>query len=247
MVLKGNEYEVSIAKDGIEAIQKVKEHPPDLILLDIMMPGKESLEVCEWVKTNPKTRHIIIIMFKTRGSRAAGSEGSALERAIISPSRLSRPSFTGFPPEDFPGTKMLRIKKKPLNAKKILIADDNEDSRNILTSVLQPEGYEIYLAEDGIEALRKVGEDRPDLILLDIMMPGKNGFEVCESIRRDTEGGRISIIMISACVEPSFRENCLKAGADDYLPKPYDPSEALRRVRMLLDPPLFAADMAPHF
>lgn len=126
-----------------------------------------------------------------------------------------------------------------------MIADDNEDSRDILTSVLQREGYEISVAGDGIETLRKAGEDRPDLILLDLIMPGKDGFEICEAIRRDFKTGRIYIIMISASSERTFRARSLEAGADDYLAKPYDLAEALRRVRMLLDRPLLSADAAP--
>lgn len=127
-----------------------------------------------------------------------------------------------------------------MNPKKILIADDNEDTRNILTAVLQREGYEITLASDGIEALRKVSEETPDLILLDVMMPGKNGWEVCAALKSDAKASRIYIIMISTYSDQLSKERGFRAGANEYITKPIKPSELLRRLRIFLGPPLLA-------
>ena len=124
--------------------------------------------------------------------------------------------------------------KKPLNAKRILIADDNRDCRDILRMVLQNRGYQVTLAKDGTEAIREIEGHPPDLILLDVMMPGKNGFDVCAWVKKDPKISHTFIIMISAAGDPASRERGLKAGADDYLIKPLDPLDVILRIQRFL-------------
>jgi DNA-binding response OmpR family regulator len=123
----------------------------------------------------------------------------------------------------------IRRKRHPMS-KRILIVDDDPDSRTILTCILESDGYEVGVANDGFEALREIGDHPPDLVLLDVMMPGKNGFEVCESVKSNPKMSHITIIMISAKSDPISQEKALSLGASDYLTKPINPSEVLRRV-----------------
>lgn len=121
-------------------------------------------------------------------------------------------------------------------AKKILIADDNQDSCDILTMVLQGECYEVSIAKNGIEAIQKIGDHPPDLILLDVMMPGKNGLEVCEWVKKNAKTSHIFIIMVTASSEQSHRERGLSLGASDYITKPIVAAEVLRCMQKLLWP-----------
>lgn len=115
--------------------------------------------------------------------------------------------------------------------KTILIADDHEDILEIMQRYVSKEGYTPILAHDGEEAIRKFNEFDPILLLLDVMMPKKDGFEVCRQIR---ETSNVPIIMITAKGEDGDRIMGLDIGADDYIVKPFSPAEVMARIRAVL-------------
>ncbi|HVJ49342.1 response regulator transcription factor [Desulfitobacterium sp.] len=115
--------------------------------------------------------------------------------------------------------------------KSILIADDHEDILEIMQRYVNKEGYTPILAHDGEEAILKFIEYTPSLLLLDVMMPRKNGFEVCRQIR---ETSTVPIIMITAKGEDGDRIMGLDIGADDYIVKPFSPGEVMARIRAVL-------------
>lgn len=112
----------------------------------------------------------------------------------------------------------------------VLIVDDEYSGRQTLESVLDGDGYNIEMAENGFEALEKVRAIQPDVILLDIMMPGMTGFEVCEKIRSDPHVAEIPIIVLTALDDRDSLLNALKAGADDFITKPFDRYELRARL-----------------
>lgn len=114
---------------------------------------------------------------------------------------------------------------------KILIADDNKQISSILSEYAKKEGYEVVTALDGEEALRLFAQHSIDLILLDVMMPKKDGFEVCREIRR---ASTVPIIMVTARGEDFERIMGLDIGADDYIVKPFSPGEVMARVRAIM-------------
>ena len=114
---------------------------------------------------------------------------------------------------------------------KILIADDNKQITSILSQYAEKEGYEVETAEDGQEVLDKFDDESINLILLDVMMPKIDGFEVCRLIR---EKSMVPIIMITARSEDFEKIMGLDIGADDYVIKPFSPSEVMARVRAIL-------------
>jgi DNA-binding response OmpR family regulator len=113
----------------------------------------------------------------------------------------------------------------------ILIADDNKQITSILEEYAKKEGYTPHVAYDGREALRLFAQVKPDVVLLDVMMPGIDGFEVCREIRKTSN---VPVIMVTARGEDFERIMGLDIGADDYIVKPFSPGEVMARVRAVL-------------
>lgn len=110
---------------------------------------------------------------------------------------------------------------------KILIADDEAEIRDVLRLYLEKDGYEVTEAADGVEAMEKIRKEHPDLVILDIMMPGLDGYRVLRNIREDNN---IPVIMLSAKDSDADKILGLDLGADDYITKPFGPLEAVARV-----------------
>jgi len=119
-------------------------------------------------------------------------------------------------------------------AERILIVDDDRDSLKLIGLMLQRRGYEIVAAQSGTQALAKVESDMPDLIILDVMMPDLDGYEVCRSLRADPKTASTPIIMFTAKTRVDDKVAGFQAGADDYLTKPIHPAELTSRVEALL-------------
>lgn len=118
--------------------------------------------------------------------------------------------------------------------KKILVIDDNPSSLRLTRYTLEKKGYQIITASDGLEGLRKAREEHPDLIILDVMLPGLDGYEVCHQLRQKPETATLPILMISAKAHQDDKDIALRVGADDYLTKPVEPSTIVARVESLL-------------
>jgi K+-sensing histidine kinase KdpD len=117
---------------------------------------------------------------------------------------------------------------------KILIVEDNQENMDLLVYFLRPQGYEIVSVQDGLSALHKVEEGHPDIILLDIMLPKMDGYEVCGRLKKDPKTKFIPIIMLTALKELKDKVKALEVGADDFLSKPFENIELLARVKSLL-------------
>lgn len=116
----------------------------------------------------------------------------------------------------------------------ILVADDHAENRDLFQEVLATAGFNVLVAEDGAAALQKFKHSKPDLVLLDVMMPHLNGFEVCARIKADKETYLTPVVLVTALSAREDRITGITAGADDFLTRPVDNSELLARVRSLL-------------
>ncbi len=118
--------------------------------------------------------------------------------------------------------------------RKILVVDDSPTERKLMLGALEGKGYDVSIAEDGEGALAKAQGDRPDLILLDVILPKKNGFQVCRQLKTSPETQEIKIVLVTSKSQDSDRYWGLKQGADDYLTKPFDDEQLLACVRRLV-------------
>ncbi|MBE9563577.1 MAG: response regulator, partial [Proteobacteria bacterium] len=116
----------------------------------------------------------------------------------------------------------------------LLIVDDEKCGRTILEILLQPENYQLEFAINGEDALQKATELLPDLILLDIIMPKMNGFEVCKRLREHPKLAEVPVIMLTAISDRATRLKGIKSGADDFITKPFDKLELLARVNTII-------------
>lgn len=173
------------------------------------------------VELNSTAREVVSTIAKTL------NEKNRAERVSNNASQAA-----GLPSAPAPNTNDNAAVSQPNN---ILIVDDTETNRDILVRRLLREGYETDTAENGREALQKLAESSFDLVLLDIMMPVMDGYEVLQHIKTDPKLSHIPVIVVSALTETENFVRCIELGAEDYLPKPIDPVLLRARIRACLE------------
>jgi len=118
---------------------------------------------------------------------------------------------------------------------KILVVDDEPHIVNLIKLTLTSDKYEIFSAYSGTEALKLAKQIKPDLIILDLMMPNIDGYEVCENLRKDPKTSELPIMILSAKSQLVDKFKSINVGADDYMTKPFDPEELIKRVKINLN------------
>lgn len=134
---------------------------------------------------------------------------------------------------------MAKTASKAKKQAKILIIDDDPDLIDATTMVLENKGYKVISALNGDEGMKKVREAKPDLIILDVVMPGKDGFAVCEMLKGDPQLGKIPVIMLTAFAQMKEQTSVsvsqgMTCEADDYVDKPFETVDLLKRMERLL-------------
>jgi len=122
-----------------------------------------------------------------------------------------------------------------MDKKRILIVDDEEDILKVLRFRLEANNYEVLSASDGQEGLNKARSEKPDLIILDLMLPKLDGYRVCRMLKFDESYKAIPIIMFTARAQTSDKELGMEMGADAYIPKPFEPEVLLGKMKELLE------------
>ena len=117
----------------------------------------------------------------------------------------------------------------------VVVADDDPITRELVVFRLEADGHECVAVENGADALAAIRKRVPNLVILDVNMPGMSGFDVCRQLRAEPDLGRLPIIMLTASVQSGDVTQGFGSGADDYLVKPFNPRELSERVRALLD------------
>jgi two-component system cell cycle response regulator len=248
------EYEVIRASSGNEALKKVADTLPEVILLDIMMPEMDGFEVTRRLKTDPKTSHIPIIIItaltETKDKLKALEAGA--EEFISKPvnttelrARIKSMLRLGQYREQLDIRSQLKesfacsdAREEPVrgatDAPLVLLVEDNARDIKLIQSHLHGLPYRVTVAASGEEALLRVEREKIDLVLLDILLPGQDGFEVCQSIRNMEQARNIQIVIITCLNDLENRLRGIELGADDFLVKPINARELTGRINILL-------------
>ncbi len=229
--------EANTAETGVELAQL---HKPDLILMDIELPGISGLEATQRIRQTPELRGIPVIALSANAMAedkdkafAAGCDDYITKPIDIKSfpktiqRHLPKPTERKRVPELAGASELVR-------GHRLLVVDDDPLNIKLLAAQLVSKGYQVATACDGRAALNRVATDPPDLILLDIMMPGIDGYAVTRRLKANPETKDIPIILVTALTGDDEKERGLDAGADEFINKPVNYPELEARVKSLL-------------
>ncbi|MCX6307984.1 MAG: response regulator, partial [Bacteroidia bacterium] len=235
-ILQEGGYRMQIARNGIEAIQQIGQFLPDAMILDLMMPGMDGFEVLKTLRDEERTAHVPVLILTAK--HITKEELRFLKRnnihQLVQKGDINRKDLMKAI-EDM-AFKVVKAPDVPIQIRKskptILIVEDNPD--NMLTAkALLSDDYEVLEAIDGNEALQMTKLYLPDLILMDIELPGVDGVEAFRIIRNDVRLQKIPIVALTASAMTSDREAILAYGFDGYIAKPIDDilfSETIKNI-----------------
>jgi signal transduction histidine kinase/CheY-like chemotaxis protein len=233
----GTGVEVLSAESGEQALELVKDRTVDLLITDMVMPGVTGLELIEKMQSHPGGRPAYIALMTAYDVPGLKETARRLKvndviNKPIRPERICQ--IIGKAIEEL-GHEPITQAQPAKSQLKILVADDVPDNIALLTRYLENEGYSCLSAADGVEALARTRAEMPDLVLLDVSMPVKDGFTALQELRSDLTISHIPVIILTAArIEPMDMQYALSIGADDYITKPFDRRELLARIRTRL-------------
>lgn len=232
-------YAASWERDGEAGLRAMREVAPDMVLLDIVMPKKDGYEVLEAMQKDDALASIPVMVISNSGQPIEIKRIMELGvkeyivKAQFSPvevlAKMRKYLDTAAPAE-----KTQAVKRKSSDVR-ILIVEDDPFLSSIAAVRLEQEGYKVSVATDGERALSLLEKEIPDLVLLDIVMPGINGWDVLKAIKANERCKNVSVIMFSNLGQEHEIEDGKKLGADDFLVKAkFTPREVLEKIQGLL-------------
>ena len=230
-VLRQDGFRVEAAFGGRDGLLAVRREHPDLIVLDTVMPGMDGFKMYRRLQTDPALSGIPVLFMTV-----AGPAGRPLSPPVAGGAGV------GFLPKPFSAEALLQHIDAVLAASqavvadpapeqtvpRVLIVDDTHSLVRLAERALHKEGLDVITAFDGLEGLRKAKDEKPDLIILDIVLPELDGFQVLELVRQQSS---VPVIMLTSDNEAEAVQTSLRLGADGYLVKPVTTTELLARVR----------------
>lgn len=243
-------YSVRTAPSGEHALWTATQRPPDLILLDVRMPGMNGFDVCRCLKQQAAIATVPVIFISAASDpddRIAGFEAGGVDfisKPLVESEMLAR--VKTHITMALAAGEMLRRRKDAaprlpasreaaasgVPAKKeILVVEDTPMSLRLLVTILSDAGYSVREAPNGELALWTATKRPPDLVLLDIRMPGMNGFDVCRCLKLDPATASVPVIFLSALSAPEDKSEGFAVGAVDFITKPFSDKEVLARVK----------------
>jgi len=211
---------------GEKAVERTLEVKPDVIILDILLPGIDGWEVLSLLKADARTSGIPIIMVSVLDERLEALQRGAAEYLMkpVSRDSLKRVLSSSLEKAEKGRTALLIAPVAEDDAASygpvIVLAEDNESIIANVSDYLKAKGYTVVVARNGSEAVERVCESCPEVVLMDIQMPGVDGLEAIQRIRAGDLCRNVPIIALTALAMTGDRERCLQAGADEYLSKP---------------------------
>jgi hypothetical protein len=247
-LLGSGDIDITTVETGEEALEMLRTDPADCVVLDLKLPDMSGFEVLERIRDDATLADVPVVVFTGRelspeeDAQLHMLASSVVVKGVESPERLLDETalFLHRVVSDLPIEKQKMIERlhssdEDLIGRTVLLVDD--DARNIfaLSSVLERRGMTVLTATTGNEAISII-QSRPEvaIVLMDIMMPGMDGYETMQVIRADPAFRRLPIIALTAKAMKGDREKCLDAGASDYLAKPVNTEQLLSALRMWL-------------
>jgi CheY-like chemotaxis protein len=247
-------YKTTMAFDGKAAVGLLLEDKPDLILLDLSLPIIDGIGVLKFIRSNIELENLPVYIISSSSYfsgivQTAWSEGATyfVEKGQINPTALIEEIRNIIPPgnvSESESPKELQIDYQtrittPKNntsviTKKILIADDDRIIHGVLSFFLGQDGFNVESAFDGIQALEMAHQEKPNVLVLDVSMPGKDGFETLEEWKNDSELKDIPVIMLTASNDDAMQRKALELGAARYLIKPFSPDSLVQLANELI-------------
>ncbi len=216
-------YRSYVAHDSDQALTIARERKPDAITVDLRMPNVDGLALVEILKHDPDTRKTPVLVLSVSDDRDRAAQAGA-------------DAYLGKPVEAPPLLEAIGrlLAERGRARQKILMVDDDQGIRMICRDVLEGQGFLVRESEDAERALGEARRWRPDLVLVDVMMPGMDGFQLAQRLRGERETSLTPIIFLTARGQTADKVRAFKLGAEDYLVKPFDSAELVARVEKAL-------------
>jgi PAS domain S-box-containing protein len=214
-------YQVSIAGRAREALDKARANKPSLITLDIYLPDADGFELLQQLKNDPATNDIPVVIVSVMGDQQEGLRLGAVDYLTkpIDPQRLV--------------SSVNRVLQSP---GKVLVVDDDRDTRDLLQTALEQRGFSVVLTSSGKRALTLARQERPKLILLDLKLPGMDGYEVLQRLKSSSETAEIPVVVITGSLtdEELKHQKLLSLGAARFMTKPFAVDELVYEIGVLV-------------
>ena len=254
-VLEERGYRVFTVCNGTEAVEFLDRQIPDAMILDLMMPEMDGFQLLSQIRSVPETSALPVLVLTAKELTAQDRAQlhhnhvcQLIQKGSVDREQLGKCAENLLKKDEIPDTitvspgksgKQAVSEKKEAKIPKdrmagsplLLIAEDNPDNLLTLTAILEEFGYASVTAGNGQEAVEMAGNQRPDLILMDLQLPVLSGMDAAEKIKSDPELSAIPIVAVTARAMRGDREQVLAGGCDDYLSKPIDPAELIRVIR----------------
>jgi PAS domain S-box-containing protein len=210
-ILQAEGHSSARARNATEALRILKNSRVDAVVLDLVLPGRSGFDILEEIRSNDQTAGIPVLILTMKDLSERERELLAKQGAAVFEKGSGWRSAL---------LEHLRQLSRVIGGMRVLVADDNPAGRELVREGLSQHVGAIIEAEDGVQALKKIRETRPDLVLLDIQMPGMDGYQVLREIRRDPSLRNLRVVALTAFAMQGDREKALEAGFNDYITKP---------------------------
>lgn len=211
-------FDVTLAEDGEEGLAKAVDGAFDLVITDVDMPKMNGYELCTRLKKEYKTSHIPIIVLSSRDSDESVEEGFR----VGADAYLAKGGDIG---ENVRRIKDILNAKNFLTGSRVLVADDSASVRMLLQNELREEGFIVEIAANGVEALDKMKDFKPNLIITDLMMPKMDGADLLRAVKQDEEFRNIPVVVMSSLSDKPIMRRLMRAGAATFLVKPFSTNQ----------------------
>lgn len=247
LTLEEKGYQVSVAGNGQAALEAIRKTCPRAVVLDLMMPGIDGFQVLESLRADPKTRDLPILVLSAKELTSEERERLAHNNVhqLIKKGSVDRNQLvdcienlfeTGGTADIEPEVEQKSSPIETVREKKdrkdvnILVVEDNPDNLLTINALLTDAGYNHFVAQDGHEAFSVAKSVQPDIILMDMQLPGMSGLDVTAKLKQDPVLKKTPVVALTAKAMRGDREAIIAAGCDDYISKPIDPEILIEKI-----------------